>query len=189
MIKNIIINDCTDSNYLKLKRVSYIENGAYKQWDIVESKDSVSVLIYNKTSDSVVVVEQFRAAVFMHNNDGYMYELCAGLVDKEDKTLEQIAIEEVYEECGYRVDFVTKIAEFYSSVGTSGAKQTLFFATVSDDDKIAIGGGINGEQIKVIHIPADEMLNFLHNTNITPSLGYAFMWFMNNKENLCPIRC
>lgn len=188
MINNISISDCNDSNYIKLKRMSYVENGIQKQWDIVETKDSVSVLIYNKTSHTLVVVEQFRPAVFLRNDNGYIYELCAGLVDKENKTLKQIAIEEVYEECGYKVDNLYKIAEFYSSVGTAGAKQTLFFTQVNDADRISMGGGVNGEQIKVIHIPINEISNFLKKTDITPSLGYAFMWFMSNKENLCAIK-
>lgn len=31
---------------------------------------------------------------------GFTYELCAGLIDKEGKTLEEITSEEIHEECG-----------------------------------------------------------------------------------------
>lgn len=34
---------------------------------------------------------------------GVTYELCAGIVDKPDLSLEEIACGEVLEECGYRV--------------------------------------------------------------------------------------
>ena len=34
---------------------------------------------------------------------GFTIELCAGIVDK-DKSLEEIAAEEVFEECGYKID-------------------------------------------------------------------------------------
>lgn len=180
--KNIKISECSDSKYIKIKRMSYIENGIQKTWDIVSSHDSVSILIYNKDNNSIILVKQFRPAVFLRNNDGYMYELCAGLVDKENKTIEQIAIEEIYEECGYKVSELCKIAEFYSSVGTSGSKQSVFYAEVSNNDKVSIGGGIDDEYIEIVEIPIKNMRDILQKPNITPSVGFSFMWFILNKN-------
>lgn len=180
--KNIKISECNDSKYIQIKRMSYIENGIQKTWDIVSSHDSVSILIYNKDNNSIVLVKQFRPAVFLRNNDGYMYELCAGLVDKENKTIEQIAIEEIYEECGYKVSELSKIAEFYSSVGTSGSKQSVFYVEVSNNDKVSIGGGIDNEYIEIVEIPIKNMRDILQKPNITPSVGFSFMWFILNKN-------
>lgn len=180
--KNIKISECNDSKYIQIKRMSYIENGIQKTWDIVSSHDSVSILIYNKDNNSIVLVKQFRPAVFLRNNDGYMYELCAGLVDKENKTIEQIAIEEIYEECGYKVRELSKIAEFYSSVGTSGSKQSVFYVEVSNNDKVSIGGGIDNEYIEIVEIPIKNMRDILQKPNITPSVGFSFMWFILNKN-------
>lgn len=180
--KNIKISECNDSKYIQIKRMSYIENGIQKTWDIVSSHDSVSILIYNKDNNSIVLVKQFRPAVFLRNNDGYMYELCAGLVDKENKTIEQIAIEEIYEECGYKVSELSKIAEFYSSVGTSGSKQSVFYVEVTNNDKVSIGGGIDNEYIEIVEIPIKNMRDILQKPNITPSVGFSFMWFILNKN-------
>ncbi len=179
-VESINITDCEDSKYIQIKQMSYIENGIKKTWDIVQSHDSVSILIYNQDNDCVVIVKQFRPAIFLRNNDGYMYELCAGLVDKSGKSLEQIAAEEVYEECGYKVDKLKKIAEFYSSVGTSGSRQSVFFVSVTNAQKISIGGGIDDECIEIVEIPRKEMETILLKQNITSSLGFAFMWFMKN---------
>lgn len=181
-IDSIKIYDCEDSKYVKIKKMSYCENGTLKTWDVVKSHDSVSVLIYNKDNSSIIIVKQFRPAVFLRNNNGYMYELCAGLVDK-NKPIEQIAIEEVYEECGYLIDKVTKIAEFYSSVGTTGSRQSIFYAEVYNKQKVSIGGGIDSECIEIIEIPEAKMSDILKKINITPSLGFAFMWFILNKRN------
>ena len=147
---SIKLYDCKDSKYIQVKQMSYIENGIHKTWDIASSHDSVSILIYNKDNDSIIIVKQFRPAVFLKNNDGYMYELCAGLVDKTNKSIEQIAKEEVLEECGYKVESITKIAQFYSSVGTSGSKQNVFYTEVDNNQKITNGGGIDDEYIEVI---------------------------------------
>lgn len=161
--------------------MSYIENGINKTWDIVSSHDSVSVLIHHTDNDSMIIVRQFRPAVFLRNNNGYMYELCAGLVDKKDKTIEEIAKEEVFEECGYKIESITKIAEFYSSVGTSGSKQNVFFAEVNNTQKVTDGGGIDNECIEVIEVKVNEMRDFLKLDNITPSLGFSFMWFLSKR--------
>ena len=61
---------------------------------------------------------------------GFTYELCAGLVDKPNKTIVEIAHEEVLEECGYNVPIsaISEITKFVSAIGTEGALQTLFFA-------------------------------------------------------------
>ncbi len=179
---SIKLYDCKDSKYIKIKQMSYTENGIHKTWDIAESHDSVSVLIYNKNNNSIIIVKQFRPAVFLKNNDGYMYELCAGLIDKENKTIEQIAKEEVLEECGYKVENITKIAQFYSSVGTSGNKQSIFYTEVDNNQKITNGGGIDNEFIEVVEIKINQIKNILQLSNITPSLGFALMWFLLNKQ-------
>ena len=51
---------------------------------------------------------------------GITLELCAGIVDKEGKSLCEIAKEEVEEECGYRVESnqIEFIQRFRASIGT-----------------------------------------------------------------------
>lgn len=177
---SIKLRKCEDSRYIQVCEMSYIENGIKKRWEVVKSHDSVSILLYNKDSANLIIVKQFRPAVFLRNNDGYMFELCAGLVDKEGKSLEQIAKEEVLEECGYAVQSLQQIGEFYSSVGTSGSKQSVFYAEVRNCDKKTKGGGVDDEFIEIIEIPHKDALTFLQTPNITPSLGFAFLWFATN---------
>ena len=51
---------------------------------------------------------------------GITLELCAGIVDKEGKSLAEIAAEEVEEECGYHVDLkqVEFVQTFRGAIGT-----------------------------------------------------------------------
>lgn len=98
------------SNYIKPKRFAYESNGRLCTWDFIESKDSVSVLLYHKELESFIFVRQFRIPLWyhqMHDKDyvkdddmGYTIELCSGLVDKK-LSLEEIAKEECIEELGY----------------------------------------------------------------------------------------
>lgn len=178
---SICFEKCVESNYIKPARMLYVENGKKKIWDIIKSYDSVSILLYHLEFDSFLIVRQFRPAVYANNQDGYTYELCAGLVDKEGKTLEEIASEEVFEECGYQVrsDELKKIGVFYSSTGVSGSKQTIFFATISEKNKLNEGGGIDDECIDVLFLPSKKVQDFIDDESIakTSGLGYALKWY------------
>ena len=61
------------------------------------------VIIFNKDRKSFVFVRQFRPPVYVHKmlqgqegletEDGMTLELCAGIIDKKDKSAEQHAVE------------------------------------------------------------------------------------------------
>ncbi|KAL2082305.1 hypothetical protein ACEWY4_022123 [Coilia grayii] len=117
---------------------------------------------------------------------GVTYELCAGLVDKPDLTLEEIARQEVLEECGYDVP-VTKlrrITSYRSGVGVTGAKQTMFYAEVSDENRVGEGGGQpqEGELIEVVKVPLHEAMSFAYDEKIPKTMGviFSFIWFQSN---------
>ncbi|XP_074541506.1 uridine diphosphate glucose pyrophosphatase NUDT14 [Halichoeres trimaculatus] len=117
---------------------------------------------------------------------GVTYELCAGLVDKPDLSLEEIARQEVLEECGYDVPAskLKRITSYRSGVGVTGAKQTMFYAEVSDDNCVSAGGGEpkEGELIEVVKVPLHEAMTFAYNERIPKTMGviFSFIWFHNN---------
>ncbi len=182
-IKFLRLEECLKSNFVKPKSMFYIQNGIEKRWDIVDAHDSVSILLYHKDLDSFVFVKQFRPSIYLKNNDGFTYELCAGLVDK-DKTLQEIAYEEILEETGYDVPLnkVEKITSFYTAVGFAGGRQTLYFSVIDDSMKLNEGGGIDNEFIEVIYIKKDEVMEFMLDEKIakTSGLMFALMWYFKN---------
>ena len=140
--------------------------------------------MYHKEKNAFVLVKQFRPPVFLHNKDGYTYELCAGIVDKET-TLEQIAKEEIDEECGYDVPLekIERITSFYTAVGFAGAQQTLYYCEVNDEMKMHEGGGVHVEDIEVVYLGIDEARSFiLDETKAkTPGIMYAMMWWFQQQ--------
>lgn len=186
MIENLRLESCHDSPYLKPKRLHYTEDGVQKSWDILETHDSVSVLLYHTQRRAFVLVKQFRPAVFLKGGEGYTYELCAGIVDKEGKSLAEIASEEVLEECGFSLspDSLVRLSSFYTSVGFAGARQSLFYAEVSEENRISEGGGIEREKIEVIYLPLEEARAFMQEESKpkTPGLLYALLWFLERHE-------
>ncbi|XP_061668485.1 uridine diphosphate glucose pyrophosphatase NUDT14 [Syngnathoides biaculeatus] len=117
---------------------------------------------------------------------GITYELCAGLVDKPNLSLEEIARQEVLEECGYDVPAskLKRITSYRSGVGVTGSKQTMFYAEVSDDNCVSAGGGEpqEGELIEVVKVPLHEAMTFAYNERIPKTMGviFSFIWFHNN---------
>ncbi|BCD67481.1 NUDIX hydrolase [Nitratiruptor sp. YY09-18] len=168
-------------HFIKPVEIIYEQNGKEKRWEAVQAHDSVAVLLFHPQKDAFVLVKQFRPALAMQHGFAFSYELCAGIVDK-DKSLEQIAIEEVEEETGYRVEKIEKITSFFTSVGFAGSKQTLFYAEVSK--QVAPGGGIDDEVIEVVHLPVAKAKEFMYDESKpkTPGLLFALCWWFEQNS-------
>ena len=184
-MKNIIteftLHPLTNPNFIHGSLARYRQNGIEKSWEVVKAHDSVAILLYHKEKESLILVKQFRPAVYNSNQNGMTLELCAGIVDK-NLTLREIAKEEIEEECGYSVeiDTIQKITSFYTSVGFAGSTQTLYYVEVDDSMKTSEGGGVEGELIEVVEIPTQEAKSFVYDEKIakTSGLMFAFLWWM-----------
>lgn len=185
MITDIEITSCENSKFVKPKRMHYTQEGICKQWDMVEVHDSVAILLYHRDHDAFIVVKQFRPPVYLKNSDGYTYELCAGIVDKE-MSLVEIAHEEILEECGYFVPLekILKVTSFYTAVGFAGSVQTLYYAQVDESMRVSSGGGIDIEVIEVIEISVEEAKAFVYDESKakTPGLMFAFGWYFHERS-------
>ncbi|WP_281951431.1 NUDIX domain-containing protein [Nitrosophilus kaiyonis] len=184
MIKNI--NELKNPRYIKPVEIIYEQNGIIKKWEAIKAHDSVAILIFHKEKSSFILVKQFRPALYLQQNIDFSYELCAGIVDK-DKSLKEIAKEEILEETGFDVELkdIYKITSFYTSVGFAGSKQTLYYCEVEENDKIHNGGGIDDEDIEVVYIPINKAKEFMFDEKKpkTPGLLFAFCWWFENYSN------
>jgi UDP-sugar diphosphatase len=181
-IEIVELVECNNSEYIKPKTLIYKQSKIKKSWDLVESHDSVAILLYHTQKDAFVLVKQFRPALYVHSGKKFTYELCAGITDKE-LPLEAIAQEEIIEETGYEVpiDQIQKINSFYTAIGFAGSKQTLFFAKIDEHMKKHDGGGIEDEMIEIVYVPLSEARSFIINEDKpkTSGLIYAFMWYFD----------
>ena len=182
IIEDFVLETLIKPNFVKTALVTYKQNGIKKSWEIVESHNSVAILIYHKERETFVLVKQFRPPVYHRNGDGMTIELCAGLIDKE-KSLAVIAQEEIEEECGFRVSVekIERITKVLSAVGTSGSEQVIYYAEVDESMRVSEGGGIEDEQIEVIEVPLKEAKDFMYDESIGKTVGlmFAFMWWFD----------
>lgn len=173
--------------FVKPVQIHYNQENKAKRWEAIQQHDSVAVLLYHSQKEAFLLVKQFRPPVYMiDKTKTHTYELCAGILDK-DLSLQEIASEEIDEECGYQVapEAIEKITSFYTNVGVSGAKQHLFFATIDESQKHHNGGGINDEMIELEFLPLQKAKAFIYDESKakTPGLMFAFYWFFEKFKN------
>lgn len=184
-IKYFKLEPLQSANFIATALATYEQEGIKKSWEIVHAHDSVAILIYHKEKNAFILVKQFRPAVYLNNQNGMTIELCAGIVDK-DLSLQEIAMEEIEEECGYAVPLqsIERITTFHTSVGFAGSKQTLYYVEVDETMKVSEGGGVDHEQIEVVYLSVEKAKSMIYDESIakTPGLMFAFMWWLENKS-------
>lgn len=177
-IENFKLQPLKEANFVKTALATYSQNGVEKSWEIVESHDSVAILIYHTEKKSFILVEQFRPPLYHNNGNGMSVELCAGILDK-NISVEKIA----QEECGFAIalESIERISKVNSAVGTAGTTQIMFYVEVDESMRVGEGGGIDYEMIEVIELPVSEARTFMFDESIAKTAGlmFAFMWWFD----------
>ncbi len=110
----------------------------------LERGDSVSVLVFNHTTEKLILVSQFRYATYMKTKS-WTIEAIAGMMDP-DEIPEETARREVKEETGLNIDDFEHISTFYPSPGGSSERIYLYYAEVSGEQaKFKETSGLIGE--------------------------------------------
>ncbi|CAF0906788.1 unnamed protein product [Adineta ricciae] len=214
-IKEFQIGDLPKtSGFLRPFRATFIDernNDPVKRfWDAVEGHNSVAIIIYNRSTDALVFVRQFRPAVHVmisketqhassvtevdfskqDPKSAITYEFCAGIIDKKHLSSKEHAHAEILEECGFEVDIdsIELVAKYRIGIGIAGPFQELFYVEVTNDMKKNNGGGNASEQemIMVQEIPVSELYSLLFDETKAKetTLMFGVMWFLHKKARL-----
>lgn len=186
-ITDIKIEENKSPKFIKSILVKYQRDGEDRVWEMINRHDSVHILIHNIQTSEIILVKQVRIPVLINDkkNNGEVYEACAGIVDK-DSDIQQIAKEEILEECGYDVpkEDVFLIKTLKSGVGSSGNNAHIFMATVNEAQKINEGGGLESEDIEVIKIKVNKLQDFMFNNTFDTDAVTMFLctFFLANQN-------
>lgn len=185
MLKPVTIENVTQNDAPKFVKTELVEakrDGKLFYWEMIKSHDSVHVIVYNLTTREFLFVKQVRVPVLVNNpgTSGEVVEACAGLVDKSVST-QQIAKEEILEELGYdiplkKVEFIKTIK---SSVGTAGTNAHLFYAEVTEKEKVSEGGGLDTEDIEVVRVPINNIEKFMAEATTDAVTLFLTMYYIN----------
>jgi UDP-sugar diphosphatase len=154
----------------------------HRNWDCVEVRPSVAVLVHHLDRRAFLLVKQWRPPVWLHRcrqlqqqarasrdgdegaphaplEAGLTLELCGGYLDNPSLDERQTAAAEVAEELGYSVDPAALVRLFALTEATAvtGAALTCFLATVREGDRVGSGGGLEeeGERIQAVELNDD----------------------------------
>lgn len=150
--------------------------------------DSVGVLLYDPASDRVALVRQFRIGCLGNEAGPWVWEVVAGIIDKEESA-EAVALREITEETGLTIlpGQLQPICQYYSSPGGSDERLQLFCALV---DLSAVQEGIHGlaeeaENIEFKTFDYPTVVNAMLEGEINNAATIiALQWLQLNREQL-----
>jgi GDP-mannose pyrophosphatase NudK len=163
ILKTEILSD----NWYTLRKITYNYLKKDGSWE-TQSREAydrgngATILLYNKTSKTVILTQQFRLPTYMNGNEtGMMIETCAGLLDKDNA--EECIRRETEEETGYKISSVEKVFEVYMSPGSVTEIVYFFTAAYTKDMKVNEGGGVQEEQenIEVLELDFDKAFGMI----------------------------
>jgi nudix-type nucleoside diphosphatase (YffH/AdpP family) len=168
-LKNIKIlkTEILSNNWYTLKKITF-EGKKPNEETLVQSREAydrgngATILLFNRELQTVILTSQFRLPTYINGNeDGYLIECCAGLLDKDNA--EDCIKRETEEETGYKVSSVTKIFEAYMSPGSVTEILYFFTAEYSTNMKVGDGGGVEeeNENIEVLELPFNTAYNMI----------------------------
>lgn len=177
-------------NWYTLKKVTFTiqkKNGSVEQQsrEAYDRGNGAVILLYNKTSGTVILTRQFRLPTFINGNpSGMMIEACAGLLDNDNP--EECIKRETEEETGYQLSHVEKIFEAYMSPGSVTEILHFFIAEYSKEMKIADGGGLEdeGEDIEVLELSINDALSMIESGEIKDAKTIMLLQYVRLKNIL-----
>jgi GDP-mannose pyrophosphatase NudK len=155
-VRNLNTEILSDNWYV-LRKVTFEwqkKNGEWQKQsrEAYDRGNGATILLYNNTSKTVILTNQFRIPTYVNGNEtGMLIEACAGLLDKDDA--ENCIKRETEEETGYKINHVQKVFEAYMSPGSVTETLYFFVAEYSKEQKVNDGGGvIDEEDIEVLEL-------------------------------------
>lgn len=129
--------------------------------EVYDRGDGAAVLPIDPVRGTVLLVRQFRMPAHLNRHDGYLIEVCAGVVDDGDA--EATALKEAAEELGCRLSRVERVFDAFMSPGTMTERIACFTASYSPADRVSPGGGeaAEGEDIEVLELPLSRALDMV----------------------------
>jgi GDP-mannose pyrophosphatase NudK len=149
-----------------LERVTFWRrkfNGAPQEFsrEFYDTGPGATILLYDPQRGRILLVRQFRPAVYLVEGRDSLIETCAGKLEGAAATDRIIA--EVLEETGVKIERPTYLFSAFMSPGVYAEKISFFTAPYSPQDRIADGGGLDheDEDIEILEPTLDEALDMI----------------------------
>ena len=186
----ILKDETLSKNWYHLRNITFRYVGSNGQEKILKREaydrgNGATILLYDPARDTVVLVRQFRVPAFVNDDDGFLLETPAGLLDGENPA--EAIRREVAEETGYLVHSVRPLFKLFMSPGSVTEIVHFFAALIEQQDRVAEGGGLaeEDEDIERVELPLDEALAMIATGEIRDAKTVILLqWAAMNRESL-----
>jgi nudix-type nucleoside diphosphatase (YffH/AdpP family) len=161
MPPQILRRETVYAGYITLERLLLRMPDGEEVWREVESHGhAVAVLPYDPACGLAYTVRLHRIPVMICGGADPLEEACAGMIDSTDEGPDQAVRREALEELGLRLGELEPVGCVWTSPGVVAERCNLFLARVSTADRVAAGGGAEGEHegIEVLERPLGELV-------------------------------
>ena len=146
-------------------------------------EDSVAAMVFNADTERVILVNQFKYPTF-DKGSGWISEVVAG-IPEDGESPEDAIRRELIEEIGYRIRRLRHISTFYVSPGGTSERVILFYAEVTNEDRVGSGGGVEteGENIRLVELSLSGLRSALESNAIADAKTLVgALWLQQEKE-------
>lgn len=153
--------------------------------EVFQRGNAVGVLPYDPDSDSLILIEQFRAGCVNRGHSPWMLELVAGIIEDGEGD-EDVVRREALEEAGCELGELQPIASFYPSAGACSEHVSLYCGRVTQAAVGEVRGlQSEGEDILVHRLSREEVMQLLMENRIDNGHTLvALQWLALNVERL-----
>jgi nudix-type nucleoside diphosphatase (YffH/AdpP family) len=146
-----------------------------------------TVLPYDARRGTVLLVRQFRLPVYLNDEDGFLIEACAGLLDGDDPAA--CAKREAEEELGFRLSNLRQVASTFMTPGAVTERLTLFLADYDHEARVNAGGGHvhEGEDIEVLEMAFDSLRQMMKDGSLIDAKTVMLVMFLERELGLPPL--
>ena len=148
----------------------------------MERGDAAAMLLYDPGADEVLLLEQFRIGPVARDDNPWLIEIVAGIID-DGESAEEAVIRESKDEAGFLPYETRFLGRYYTTPGGCSERIDLFLGLVDKNSPVSDGGGCDYEQedIRLFWVKREEALEMLDEGKIgsgAPMLALllAFGW-------------
>ena len=134
--------------------------------EIYHRGHGAAVLLYNLEKRSIVLIRQFRFPVWTLGEEGFLLEVPAGMVEKENP--EETVRNESEQETGFIIDEPRFLFRAFATPGSVTEQIYFYVATYNSSRRIGNGGGLEeeGEDIEVLEVTIDQAVEWIESGEI-----------------------
>ena len=170
-IRNLQVEVLSDNWYI-LRKASFdfLRSDGIWQHQRREAYDrgnGAAILLYSRVRKTVLLTRQFRYPAWSNGwGAGFLIEVCAGLLDKDDP--ETAIRRETEEETGLRLAEIQYLFDAYMSPGAVTERLSFFVAEWDAAFRVSSGGGVPGstEEIELVEMTLTEAMEMVASGHI-----------------------